>query len=530
MPLTMLGTPSPIYLIGESHTLIFRNLLFRAGANDQLFQCRIRFLPHVMAQNFFQQASNAFHPDLLEAFRGEELLRANLAPSHLSLDGATISGAWMEKRAVVAPALVLCIGDLDLHHLYGQFAGYDFELPDDVHYGVDRSLRPVAYATLLAQVEKLLAPFIAGLRMLRAAGFTRMLVHCVPPRTSDDVATKRWTKVHKSVRAKLTVMANQVLARECAANGIPFIDIWPETSKDGYLLPEFDLDGMHLTAAAAHISLDKIVTSLHENTWDAQNNTRYLHAANQAKRPAQADNDVPPQTANGAEADRAIAAAVAHPASGICIGQLTAPVQALQAPREHYRATAQLSPRMDWSATPQGSRGALHSAQPSAEQLELAAQLLSQGIGQAVLHGAVDYAMTVSSFRPSFIAAGNGPLLLARATQADGVRKAVLRLGGEGTIGFASADGNVLHVMSAAPGALAVYDPAVAVCLLDPRAGDISLVEIALTPRGAGQPFRVVWSDLNEWPLDPFQYSVTGMIAHPPFDGEQVTIRALTMV
>jgi hypothetical protein len=521
MPLTLLGTPSPIYLIGESHTLIFRNLLFRTGANNQLFQCRIRFLPHVLAQNFFQPASNAFHADLLEAFRAEELLRANLAPSHLSLDGATVSGAWMEKRAVVAPALVLCIGDLDLHHLFGQFAGYDFELPDDVHYGVDRSLRPIAYTTLLAQVEKLLAPYIAGLRMLRNAGFTRMLVHCVPPRTADDVATQRWTKVHKSVRAKLTVMANQVLARECAANGIPFIDIWAETSKDGYLLPEFDLDGMHLTAAAAQISLDKIVASLHENTWNAQNTARYQHAANQAKRPA----------TEGAQAQAdADATAVAYPAAGICIGQLTEPVHGLQAPREHYRAAAQLSPRMDWSATPQGSRGALHSAQPSAEQLALAAELLSQGVGQAVLHGAVDYAMTVSSFRPSFIAAGNGPLLLARATQADGVRKAVLRLGGEGTIGFASADGNVLHIMSAAPGALAVYDPAVAVCLLDPRLGDISLVEIALTPLGTGQPFRVTWSDLNEWPLDPFQYSVAGMIAHAPFDGEQVTIRALTMV
>lgn len=525
MPLTLLGTPSPIYLVGESHTLIFRNMLFRAGPSDQLFQCRIRFLPHVLAQNFFQAASNAFHPDLLEAFRAEELLRPNLAPSHLSLDGATISGAWMEKRAVVAPALVLNCGDLDLHHLYGQFAGYDFELPGDVHYGVDRALRPVAYATLLAQVEKLIAPFIAGLRMLRSAGFTRTMVHCIPPRTADDVATQRWTKVHKSVRAKLTVMANQVLARECAAIGIPFIDIWPETSKDGYLLPEFDLDGMHLTAAAVHISLEKIVASLHEKTWDTQNTARYQHAATQAKRPAQGE-------AHGEAATDAAAtgAAVAHPAAGICVGQLTAPVQALQAPREHYRADAQLSPRLDWSATPSASRGPLQSAQPSAEQLELAAQLLGQGVGQAVLQGAVDYAMTVSSFRPSFIAAGNGPLLLARAEQADGVRKAVLRLGGEGTIGFASSDGNVLHVMSAAPGTLAVYDPATVVCLLDPRGGDISLVEIALVPLGAGQPFRVTWSDLNEWPLDPFQYGVNGMAAYPPFDSEQVTIRAMTMV
>ncbi|MCU6497098.1 hypothetical protein LPN04_04735 [Rugamonas sp. A1-17] len=510
MAVTLLGTPSPIYLIGESHTLIFRNLLFRAGAAEQLFQTRVRYLPHVLAQNFCDPAVRAYHQHLLDAFRAEELLRPDLTPAHYSLDGASISGAWMEKRAIVAPALVLCIGDLDIHHLLGQFADYDFELPDDVHYGVDRAKRPVAYATIRAQMEKLLSPFTEGLRLLRAVGFTRMMVHCIPPRTVDDAATLRWTKVHKSVRAKLTVIANQFLARECAAIGVPFIDVWPEMCKDGYLLPEFDLDGTHLTLAAAQVSLDKIVASLERHTWDAQNIARYQHAATQAPRRAQDD------------------VAVGRPAPGIHTGQLDAPVQALEAPSGSYRAAPEPQPRLDWVAAPDASRAALHSAQPSTAQLTLAAQLLGQGVGQAVLHGDVDYAMTVSSFRPSRIAAGSAPQALARSAHA-GLRKAVLRLGGDGMIAFASAAGEMLHVMSAAPGALAVYDPAAVVCVLDPAQGDISLVEIALMPLGAGQPFRVVWSGLHDWPLDPFQYGVSGMLAEPPFDGPQVTIRAMAL-
>ncbi|WP_332851639.1 hypothetical protein [Duganella sp. S19_KUP01_CR8] len=512
MAVTLLGTPSPIHVIGESHTLIFRNLLFRASGGEQLFQTRIRYLPHVLAQNFCDPAVRAFHQDLLEAFRAEELLRPDLSPAHHSLDGATISGAWMEKRAIVAPAVVLCIGDLDIHHLLGQFADYDFELPGDQHYGVDRSKRPIAHATIRSQMEKLLSPFTEGLRLLRGFGFTRMLVHCLPPRTVDDAATLRWTKVHKSVRAKLTVIANQFLARECAAIGVPFIDVWPELCKDGYLLPEYDLDGTHLTVAAAQVSLDKIVASLHQHTWDAHNIARYQHAATQAPRLAAAD-----------------ATAVDRPAPGISTGQLDAPVQALQAPRDSYRAAPELAPRLDWSAAPAAGRAALLSAQPSAEQLALAAQLLGQGVGQAVLHGDVDFAMTVSSFRPSRIAAGSAPQVLARTTHSGGLRKAVLRIGGGGTIGFASATGETLHVMSAAPGALAVYDPAAALCILDPALGEISLVEIALMPLGAGQPFRVVWSGQHEWPLDPFQYGVAGMLAEPPFDGAQMTIRALAM-
>ncbi len=512
MAVTLLGTPSPIHIIGESHTLIYRNLLFRAGAGEQLFQTRIRYLPHVLAQNLCDPEVRAFHQDLLEAFRAEELLRPDLSPAHHSLDGATISGAWMEQRSIVAPALVLCIGDLDIHHLLSQFADYDFELPGDRHYGVDRGKRPLAHATIRARMEKLLSPFTQGLRLLRGFGFTRLMVHCLPPRTVDDAATLRWTGVHKSVRAKLTVIANQFLARECAAIGIPFIDVWPDLCRDGYLLPEFDLDGTHLTVAAAQVSLDKIVASLHQHTWDAHNIARYRHAATQAPRIA-----------------AAAATAVGRPAPGISIGQLDAPVQALQAPGDSYRAAPALAPRLDWSAAPAASRAALLSAQPSTEQLALAARLLGQGLGQAVLHADVDFAMTVSSFRPSRIAAGGAPQALARTLHSGGLRKAVLRLGGGGAIGFASAAGETLHVMSAAPGALAVYDPAAAICILDPSLGEISLVEIALMPLGAGQPFRVVWSGLHEWPLDPFQYGVAGMLAEPPFDGAQVTIRALAM-
>ncbi|ELX09097.1 hypothetical protein Jab_2c11570 [Janthinobacterium sp. HH01] len=513
MAVTLLGTPSPIHLIGESHTLIFRNLLFRTAGSEQLFQTRTRYLPHVLAQNFCDPAVRAFHQDLLEAFRAEELLRPDLSPAHHSLDGSTISGAWMEKRAVVAPAVVLCIGDLDIHHLLSQFADYDFELPDDVHYGVDRDKRPVAYATIRAHMEKLLSPFTEGLRLLRAFGFTRMVVHCVPPRTPDDAATLRWTKVHKSVRAKLTVIANQFLARECAAIGIPFIDVWPELCKDGYLRPEFDLDGTHLTVAAAQVALDKIVASLRQHTWDAHNVARYQHAAAQAPRHAQA-------------------IAVERPLPGVSIGQLDAPAQTLQsleATSGSYRALPELAPRLDWVSAPAAGRAALLTAQPSEEQLALAAKLLGQGVGQAVLHGDVDYAMTVSSFRPSRIAAGSAPQVLAHAAQSSGVRKAVLRLGGAGIIGFASIAGETVHVMGATPGTLAVYDPAATLCTVDPTLGDISLVEIALMPLAIGHPFRVVWSGLHEWPLDPFQYGVAGMAAAPPFDGQQVTVRALAM-
>src|SRR5471032_536714 len=141
MTLSLLGVPYPIHLVGESHTLVFRDLLVRDEASGRLFQTRIRYLPYLLAQNFYYLENHSHNVDLIDALRFEGLLRANLQPAHSSLDGATVSGAWMEKRAIVAPALVFCVGDLDLHHLLNQFGDYDFELPGDNHYGNDHTGR-----------------------------------------------------------------------------------------------------------------------------------------------------------------------------------------------------------------------------------------------------------------------------------------------------------------------------------------------------------------------------------------------------
>src|SRR5471032_2321170 len=286
MTLSLLGVPYPIHLVGESHTLVFRDLLVRDEASGRLFQTRIRYLPYLLAQNFYYLENDTHNVDLIDALRFEGLLRANLQPAHSSLDGATVSGAWMEKRAIVAPALVFCVGDLDLHHLLNQFGDYDFELPGDNHYGTDHTRPPVPYGTVLAQLEKLLAPFGVGLRQLKNAGFARVMVHCIPPRATDDASTARWMNAPKSVRAKMTVMANRILARLCADADIPFIDTWPELSRDGYLLPEYDIDGMHLSQQAALVSLQKIIGCLSASTWNKHNLSRYRYAVGRAPRHA----------------------------------------------------------------------------------------------------------------------------------------------------------------------------------------------------------------------------------------------------
>ncbi|MFC0170190.1 SGNH/GDSL hydrolase family protein [Pseudoduganella danionis] len=511
MNVTLLGTPSPIYLIGESHTLIFRNRLFRANVHqrEQLYMTRTRYLPHVLAQNFCNPSVRAYHQDLLDALRAEELLRADLTPAHYSLDGATISGAWMEQRAILAPAMVLCIGDLDLHHLLNQFVGYDFELPDTPIYATDYTLQPVAYSTVLAQLEKLLLPFTEGMRHLQAFGFSRMLVHCIPPRSADEAATARWTKVPKAVRAKLTVLANQILARACADIGLPFIDTWDILCEHGYLRTEFDLDGTHLTLAAAQISLERIVTLLHQHTWNAQNVVRYQHAQNQAERHGYAAMATSDSVASGQ----------------LSLSPTTAAT--LLGTDHDYQPIAAENTRPDWAA-PTAPNG-LRAATPGDGQLEAALTLLQTDAAQTLLHAGIDYALTCSNYRTVRLDAGQAACTLATLRQSCGIRKAWLRLEGSGQLHLHSSSGTPLHTLDAAVGSMVLYDPAAAVCTLEAGTTGLTLLELTLIPRAVQQPFRVISSAQYQFPLDPFQYSVENMAAVPPFEGSQVCLRAITM-
>ena len=514
MTLSLLGVPYPIHLVGESHTLMFRDLLVRDEDSGRLFQTRIRYLPRVLAQNFYYPENHSHNVELIDALRFEGLLRADLRPSHSSLDSATVSGAWLEKRAIVAPALVFCIGDLDLHHLLNHFGDHDFELPGDERYGADHTRQPIPHGIIVAQLEKLLAPFGVGLRQLKYAGFARLMVHCIPPRAADDTSAALWMSAPKAVRAKITVMANRILARLCAEADIPFIDTWPELSRDGYLLPEYDIDGMHLSRQAALVSLQKIITSLTESTWNTHNLSRYRYAVERAPRPA----TTPPP------------ADTAPPTPGLSVGVLdAATVLSLGAARGDYTATPrQRLARMDWVAAPAGVRAAILTAEPSAAQLAQAARLLEQASVQAILHADSGYAMTVSSFRPSLLERG-AEVTLPQVCHADIVRKAIVRLRGTGRVLFSFTNGAPPQELSSVAGVLAVYDPGQVICTLDATDDDIEFIEMALIPRYQDQPLRVVWSGLNEWPLDPYHYDVTGMAASPAFDGDSMSLRAVAL-
>jgi len=261
---SFLGCAKYIYFIGESHCLPYRNVLFRPSLTDDISLCRVRFI-QVLASRFSNEAGTNLHGDILTALQGEQLIDNQGAPTHLANDRQASRVAEVSGITAISPPIVLFAGDLDVFGLLRQMgAGYDFELPEDPGYGVNRALEPIQFSILHDQLTKAFQPLLMACKILKEKGFNQLIVHSLPPRVRDT-AKQAWSGVlaESQVRAKLTLLANRILQDACNLADIAFIDIWDNIiDEGGYLLSEYALDGIHLNRSAALISLQNITAKI----------------------------------------------------------------------------------------------------------------------------------------------------------------------------------------------------------------------------------------------------------------------------
>ena len=307
------------------------------------------------------------------------------------------------------------------------------------------------------------------------------------------------------------MLANRVLAKLAAEHDVALIDIWPETSVDGYLRPEFDLDGMHLSREAALISLKKITDRMFDARWGLSNLGRYLWLERERspkRRAAQPDER---WTQHGF----AIRALNADSAAALRMRE-QAPDLRSQAPCD----------RLDWVAAPLPQIAGMRVASPDEEQTALAKQLLEEASTNRLLQVGSNTELTVTACKGFVLPPDTSTRITPLVKERFPVRKALLSLGGEGTITLNDQSGQCIHELSPEPGVLLVYDPQRLQCQLTTQAQALELLDLALVPRHLEQPFRVVASGLNDWPVDPFQFSTQGMSAVPPIDGDYMLVRA----
>jgi len=388
--------------------------------------------------------------------------------------------------------------------------GHDFELPDNEQYGVNRSLLPVSVRILTGQLEQTFRPLVMGVKHLQTAGFASLMIHALPPRPAQ---TKEWIPPEQTeLRAKLTVLANRVLKRLADEQGIDVIDIWPEASVNGYLRPELDLDGLHLNREAAVMSLQKITDRLFDSTWGQGNLARYNWlAAERASRRDGTDALKPLWDSNG------------YAAAQLECPELPALSMECQATSMQAEPSAA---QLDWVRAPQPAGDDWRQVDLSDTQLVGALKLLEQDDASQILHAGSKVDLTATGCKLLLLSPTCSLGALAWLQEPLPVRKALLCIGGAGEWVLEDRENRAVHRMAAVPGTLVVHDPHRLRCKLTAGQQALGVLDLSLIPRHLGHPFRLIASGFNEWPIDPFQYSVQGMRSMPPVQGDYMLVRA----
>ncbi len=504
---------TPIYMIGDSHSIAYGDLLFRETVSGKAFVTRAKYCRGCASSRFLDEKGN-LHPGVLQALVTENLLDESGQPIHHSATKSTESIEDAAERAPTDPPLVFFAGDIDLRSVLLKQLGAktDFELPfaatglEALPPAPDRQVVPskliIDYAT------KLLHPFLSGVVSLQKAGFTNVFVHSVAPPTLDDAQFREVNGYDcpALVRYKATMLFNRLIGNVCAGQKIDFLDVWKDVTIDNLIDRRYQLDGVHLNRDAARFSVQRVVESLVDRPRIASKR-RYEKAYALARTGA----EVPD------EALRALFRAegiVRHRIDRAAVDRILAGLRFdLDVGNRHRR--------LDWSGNPiQAFSPHLRTATPTPEVLREIHGIVHGEEVSRIVRSCLGCPFTLLNSRPVMSTphadAGAGPQGLHRDGCPPGVIRALLYLTDvdDESGPFEYIEGDALKAVTGPAGTFFVFEANQLVHRARPPAArERKVIDFVIAPLVPGNVPEVLFAGMNNWPVDPFEFSRGGLLS-----------------
>jgi hypothetical protein len=549
--------PLPIHVIGDSHVLSYRHVALTEEVTGQSFVTRSRYLPSgFCAENFFTQPAG-FHKDFYETLVYEGLVRNGYAVHH-SADRMDLTVAQATGMPTEAPLLLVSCGDITvrssfLPHFKDE---HDFILPGEHPYGVTN--KPIVPSDLCQRLmEQRASQIIQALAKLRGLGFTRTYLHCIVPPTTNDTLFQQINgfRCPVNTRYKAARMFNAYLAEKCRAMGGSFIDIWPDVTENGYLKPEYELDGVHLTRPSILFSLRHLLRDA-LSAGGSVNHRRYdiLYSLACGKPPAQLGPGsqfpgapaVAPvgletsptwqtQPAPAVTADAAMReAAATFRRAGICLINIPKSLLARWSNRLSFdQDVSNRNPSFQWAGnTIQPFSRTIRYAPPPEELMEDIRALFGNAAFESFFRLAHGCPIQILNCRPfqslPHTEEGAGPQSFHRDGCPPGVIRGIVYLtdvGPEsGPFEYKDAATGAVQAVTAPAGTLLVFDAnRLEHRARPPRKSARQALDLVFSPRLPNQEMRVVCAGMNNWPNDPMQISLRGMRCVPPVRDETLS-------
>lgn len=535
----------PIYAVGDSHVLPLKNMVIRHEATRQLVAVRSKYISGLSAAGFFDASKEEFHPEFIKFLEYEGLVREGRAV-HLSRSETDFNIAKASAQPMTPPLLLLSMGDIDVRGgiMPKLRDEYDFIPPFETRIPVlDKPLLP--WNIVERFVEESIKPVTLGLKRLFAAGFTRVYVQGVVPPTQDE---PRVEELHGyacplSVRTKLVMAFNRELSKRCQEAGAVFLDVWPQLTDGLYLRAEFEVDGVHVPPRAARYYVDAVLEHAINCQWLAANYVRHemfyrmacglspFEEDRPAKTPLEhglrqllAEVNRPPRTSTTLAPQAAVNPAAGfanHIAEfrnkGITVIPLdkTKAIQWLAA-ETIDRDVGNRHPAWDWAGnTIEPFSKDMQSGLPSEQLVDDLTSLFSGEDFQNLFSEILGCNAMIGSCRVfkslPHPGAGIGPQFWHEDGCPSGVIRGVLYLTDVNEFAgpFQYKDGDGEHSVLGEAGSLLIFDAnRLSHRGSPPTKFTRAAIDFVFMPRLPGQPFRLVVAGMNNWPADPFCYSV----------------------
>jgi hypothetical protein len=526
--LNLIDRPLRLYVVGDSHCLPLRDLIVSDSFTERTYMV---FSKYVVGQTASDMSKGGkVSREFLAAIESEEILRdGHFTFSSLQKNDLAVSFAAGE--AALAPLLVISAGDIDLRAgLLPKLSDrYDILLPFKTPYGARKDSQIMPYAVVSKIARAALQPLGDAVEHLTQMGLSRALVLPIVPPTVDQ---RRFEALHGfacpvETRYKATVAFNRTLAEICAASGATFLDIWPEyLDENGYLRPEFELDGVHLNRSASMITVRRIIEAALGKPFSV-NNRRYELAHRLV--------DTTDVEAASTEFE---ALAKTFHQTGICRLQLpTATAEALKVQMNFSQDVGNRHARMDWVGnTVKPFSDQMLASEPTQESLDVLYQTLYgprvAPLMQRCMGGDVWYVNCRPLKSLPHTGEGSGP----QAFHTDGAPPHVLRAllylvdvdDENGPFEYVGPSGNPERVIGP-KGTFFIFDAnRLLHHAVPPRSRLRESIDFVILPRTKSQPRIVLWAGLNNWPSDPFHFSVNNMRASPPLTGKFIETNPAT--
>ena len=277
-------TVLPVYVIGDSHALPYRNLMFREKWTEGWVAVHAKYISGLAAHDLIEIETADFHPEIIQFLEYEGLVRNGKA-THMSLEETDFSIAKATGQSVKPPLILFAVGDIDIRAaiLPSLRDAYDFVPPFETGLP-ELNLPLVPWDVIDDMIKRRIAPMVVALEQLKRAGFNRSYVQAVVPPTRDEARVKQLQgyACPASVRTKLVMAFNRHLAAECARIGVKFLDLWAKLTEGGYLRAGLEVDGVHLPPSAARWFVDAMLEDAINCQWFAANHARYAMYYRQA--------------------------------------------------------------------------------------------------------------------------------------------------------------------------------------------------------------------------------------------------------